>query len=30
MATEADLLPAQIERITGVVDGMAAKLETFL
>lgn len=30
MATEAELLPAQIERITGVVDGMAAKLETFL
>ena len=30
MATEAELLPAQIERMSGVVDGMAAKLEAFL
>ena len=30
MATEAELLPAQIDRIAGVVEGMAAKLESFL
>ncbi len=30
MATEAELLPAQIDRIAGVVEGMAEKLESFL
>ena len=30
VATEAELLPDQIDRIVGVVDGMAVKLSTFL
>ena len=30
MASEAELLPAQIDRIAVVVDGMAGKLESFL